>query len=82
VAQVFVTVRLRAAPFAACVLPAALAAGILASAKWLAVDPWIASVSGIAAYCALAPFLDRALVRDVTRIIRAKSRVAPDPGLV
>lgn len=81
-AQALVTIRVRAAPFAACVLPTALAIGILASAKWLALDPWIASVSGLAAYCALAPLLDRALVRDIICVIKAKSLVVPDPGLV
>jgi hypothetical protein len=58
-AQVLVKLRVRAAPFAPCVKPAATAAAILMLARWLAPDPWIACVCGVALFSVMAPFRSR-----------------------
>jgi len=72
-AQAFVSVRVRAAPLAPALRPAALAAGILALGRGLDASPWVACAAGVIAYAALAPLVDRALLGDFARIQRARS---------
>ena len=81
-AHVLVTLRVRPAPFAPCVLPGAMAISIIVVARWLAPDPWIACASGVALFCVLAPLLDRALVHDWILVMKARAVGSTDPTLV
>jgi hypothetical protein len=69
-AQALVTLRVRPAPLAPCVKPVVLAAVILALARWAGADPWIACAAGVAAFCVLAPLVDRSLVPDLARVMK------------
>ncbi|HEY2970736.1 MAG TPA: oligosaccharide flippase family protein [Casimicrobiaceae bacterium] len=79
-AQALVTLRVRAAPAAPCIVPAVLAAAILLASQWLAANPWMASGLGLVAFGALAPLVDRAFVRDLGRVIRVKSLFSTSSG--
>ncbi len=81
-AHLLVTLRVRAAPFAPCVIPTVAAMLILAAARWLAPDPWIACAAGIAAFCVLALLLDRALVPAWAYIMKARTVGTTDSTLV
>jgi len=72
-AQALVTVRVRAAPLSPCLRPAALAAVIIALAHAVDATPWIACIAGVITYGLLAPLVDRALLHDFDRILRARS---------
>jgi O-antigen/teichoic acid export membrane protein len=73
VAQALVSWRVRAAPAAPCVVPAVLAAAILFTASRLGIDPWLACGLGLIVFAALAPLLDRSLLRDLERVFHVKT---------
>ena len=73
-AQALVTLRVGTAPLAPCVVPAVLAALILVVARWSGADPWIACASGVAAFGVLALVVDRALLPDLARVMKATSQ--------
>jgi O-antigen/teichoic acid export membrane protein len=77
-AQALVALRVRAAPAAPCILPAALAAAILFAAPRLLPDPWLACAAGIAVFAALAPLVDRSLLSDLAHVVRLRTLLSVD----
>jgi hypothetical protein len=72
-AQVLVGLRVRAAPAAPCIVPALLAAAILFGAPRLGIEPWLACALGLIVFAALAPLVDRSLLRDLQRVFHVKT---------
>jgi O-antigen/teichoic acid export membrane protein len=76
-AQALVTLRLRAAPAAPVVMPALLAAAILFAAPRVGAAPWLACALGLVVFAALAPLVDRSLLRDLERVFHVKTLFSP-----
>jgi len=72
-AQVLVGLRVRVAPAAPCIVPALLAAAILFGAPRLGIEPWLACALGLIVFAALAPLVDRSLLRDLQRVFHVKT---------
>lgn len=79
-AQALVTFRVRAVSVAPCVAPALVAAAIVLAAQYLAADPWLACAVGIIVFAALAPVVDRALTRDLKRMITVRTLLSSPSG--